>query len=69
MLIIAVLLLSAIVSYPGFPLTEVPDEYRALIWQVKRGRNVGETLVKRTHGERVPLRVLPSPAPPAVLVF
>jgi len=33
MLIIIVLLLSALISYPGFPLTEVPDEYRALIWQ------------------------------------
>ncbi|KAL1519480.1 hypothetical protein AB1Y20_022999 [Prymnesium parvum] len=33
MLIILVLLLSSLVSYPGFPLTEVPDEYRALIGQ------------------------------------
>eukprot|EP00966_Prymnesium_polylepis_P087623 2027818-Prymnesium_polylepis.1 len=35
MLIIIVLLLSALISYPGFPLTEVPDEYRALIWQAR----------------------------------
>lgn len=34
MLIILVLLLSGSISYPGFPLTQVPDEYRALIWQV-----------------------------------
>lgn len=33
MLLLIVLLLSGLVSYPGFPLTEVPDEYRALIFQ------------------------------------
>jgi len=31
MLLLGVLLLSSSISYPGFPLTQVPDEYRALI--------------------------------------
>lgn len=33
MLLLGVLLLSSSISYPGFPLTEVPEEYRALIHQ------------------------------------
>jgi len=33
MLLIGVLLLSSLVSYPGFPLTQVPDEYRTLLLQ------------------------------------
>jgi len=33
MLLLGVLLLSSSVSYPGFPLTEVPDEYRDLLHQ------------------------------------
>jgi hypothetical protein len=31
MLLLGVLLLSSTISYPGFPLTQVPDEYRALL--------------------------------------
>jgi len=31
MLLLGVLLLSSSISYPGFPLTEVPDEYRDLL--------------------------------------
>lgn len=31
MLLLGTLLLSSLISYPGFPLTEVPDEYRALL--------------------------------------
>ena len=30
-LLLIVLLISSLISYPGFPLTEVPDEYRALL--------------------------------------
>ena len=33
MLLLGVLILSSLVSYPGFPLTEVPDAYRALLLQ------------------------------------
>lgn len=33
MLLLGVLLLSALISYPGFPLTEVPDAYRGLLLQ------------------------------------
>ena len=33
LLLLLVLLLSSLISYPGFPLTEVPDEYRALLLQ------------------------------------
>jgi len=33
MLLLGVLLLSTIVTYPGFPLTEVPDNFRAIIAQ------------------------------------
>jgi len=31
MLLLGVLLLASTISYPGFPLTQVPDEYRALL--------------------------------------
>merc|ERR1740130_2657216 len=31
MLLLVVLLLASSISYPGFPLTQVPDEYRALL--------------------------------------
>jgi len=33
MLLLGVLLLASSISYPGFPLTQVPDEYRALLQQ------------------------------------
>jgi len=33
MLLLGVLLLCTLVSYPGFPLTEVPAEYRSLLLQ------------------------------------
>eukprot|EP00308_Calcidiscus_leptoporus_P025655 CAMPEP_0119355666 /NCGR_PEP_ID=MMETSP1334-20130426/4473_1 /TAXON_ID=127549 /ORGANISM="Calcidiscus leptoporus, Strain RCC1130" /LENGTH=329 /DNA_ID=CAMNT_0007369553 /DNA_START=12 /DNA_END=1002 /DNA_ORIENTATION=+ len=33
LLLVLVLLLSTFISYPGFPLTEVPDEYRELLRQ------------------------------------
>jgi len=33
MLLLGVLLLCTLVSYPGFPLTEVPSEYRSLLLQ------------------------------------
>jgi len=33
LLLLVTLLLSTLISYPGFPLTEVPDEYRALLFQ------------------------------------
>ena len=33
MLLLGSLLLSSIVSYPGFPLTEVPDAFRAILLQ------------------------------------
>jgi len=33
MLLLGVLLLASTISYPGFPLTQVPEEYRALLQQ------------------------------------
>lgn len=33
LLLVGVLLLSTLISYPGFPLTEVPDSYRAILAQ------------------------------------
>ena len=33
MLLLGVLLLSSFISYPGFPLTEVPDEFRGILLQ------------------------------------
>lgn len=32
-LLLATLLLCATITYPGFPLTQVPDEYKAIVWQ------------------------------------
>ena len=33
MLLLVTVLLATLISYPGFPLTEVPDEYRLLLFE------------------------------------